>query len=822
MKRIRSLLVFLFVLVSALAVFTACGGGQDDPGKDDPNKNDPEKVAPTKVFISNLSSDDGEGTLSDPYIVTITNNATSTHNLTVQPSGADAEFEWKVGTAESDAFTESSSAALTVTQAEKKLTIASKEDTGDFIVQGSAKTGDLTVYIKVTVNEYVALESFTLNGFEKAEVEGGGYDYYFKTAKGTTWNLTDGEAARKDNMGKDPNLTPDNLTYYPNLYQFSFLPVPSNASDTAWIMTAEDESIFSTNADGNWTADKAGETIVTVTNTAEEASIKIKVEVVDTVYPGILKADYDAAEAATDFDWDFDAYTTDENKATDAERMFARLGQWNVVMNKTTSNPDGDDHNQKIFYLGDPDRPYGIDLECHIDANTGVNAGSSIAMIWTKAALPAGVQSIQMKVGNNNKDFTQFRAVMVKEDGTVYSLTDGWQTMGADGAGTVYSFRIPDDCKGSTVAIAVEASLTKAGENAEIMVKGVWIELPIQSVAFVAAQKTVSQGSTVDLAVTVTPTKVIDDSMDYAVTKSPEGGEGKLTVDEKGKVTIAKDAPVGDYVVTVTSRANADVKATCTLSVSDYKPVTAFEAQYKGLDGAFHDLDGAQLSVKQGADALELQFTFAPADASTQTYQVTYSNNNIVNLDAENNLLSFIVPGDVTVTVTPDAAEAADQAVTFSVTVNEAHPLSWANKDKLLEAWTVEGNWDQGVGEGVSLHGTGRMSIDVDLSDRDTLTVNVRTFVRPNEANGHMYVGVVLANGEVVRVKASNYEYEDGADTIEIVNDPNTPVGNKFDSPVAFYFDLSAVIEEHGEDIVGIVIGNDSGNHCVITSVSLI
>lgn len=174
MKRIRSLLVFLFVLVSALAVFTACGGGQDDPGKDDPNKNDPEKVAPTKVFISNLSSDDGEGTLSDPYIVTITNNATSTHNLTVQPSGADAEFEWKVGTAESDAFTESSSAALTVTQAEKKLTIASKEDTGDFIVQGSAKTGDLTVYIKVTVNEYVALESFTLNGFEKAEVEGGG------------------------------------------------------------------------------------------------------------------------------------------------------------------------------------------------------------------------------------------------------------------------------------------------------------------------------------------------------------------------------------------------------------------------------------------------------------------------------------------------------------------------------------------------------------------------------------------------------------------------------------------------------------------------
>ena len=102
---------------------------------------------------------------------------------------------------------------------------SSSSTAGEYALRGKANTGDLTVYFRVTVEEYTELTGITANLPESEEE---GYDYYFKTAKGTSWNMTDGMAGRGEALLNGSVMggaqAPLNLTYYASLYKMTFTP----------------------------------------------------------------------------------------------------------------------------------------------------------------------------------------------------------------------------------------------------------------------------------------------------------------------------------------------------------------------------------------------------------------------------------------------------------------------------------------------------------------------------------------------------------------------------------------------------------------------
>lgn len=87
-------------------------------------------VAPTGLRLSDLTEDSaentGSGTLADPYTVTLAAGKSSTHNMTVLPSGADSAFTWTVGTVEGKTFT-AGEGIVEATQSGSVLTISSTE-----------------------------------------------------------------------------------------------------------------------------------------------------------------------------------------------------------------------------------------------------------------------------------------------------------------------------------------------------------------------------------------------------------------------------------------------------------------------------------------------------------------------------------------------------------------------------------------------------------------------------------------------------------------------------------------------------------------------
>ncbi len=789
-----------------------------------------EKIAPTGVVFSNLSEDNtGDGTLDAPYVVAaLTENKTSTHTMVIQPSNADAEFDWTVGTKQDEAFTESDSTGLTVTQTNKTLTITSGDQLGTFYVRGAAQTGDYTVYLSVTVEHYAVLTGITAN---LAASEDENYDYYIKTAKGTTWDMTGGITARGQQLLNGEIFSgyqaPLNLTYYPNIYKITFTAAPEDASNTAWVTQSDDSSVFTINPDGTYTAGAAGETVVTVTNSAGEAEIKIKVEVIDTLYAGVLKSDYDAATADTECYWNFDS------NADDWDYTRGMLEQWHLVVNKTTSYVTGDDGNQKIFYLGHSTRVYGIDLESRIDSTTGVSTGSVMAIAWAKATIPTTATTLTTVIAHNSgKTFGSYRILFVADDGVVTDIT-GW--VAKDGAdditGVQANFDIPAAILGKTGALVLETALSQMDDNCEIMVKGIWINYyrAVESVTLSASAAEVGQEGTYTISATVSPSLASNKSLTYTVTSTPEGGDGKVTVSSKGKITVASDAPTGVYTIVVASVDNSEATATFTLTVTGYNNLTSFTATVSLADGTTENLNGATISAKYGTSTtadMAITFSFAPANASVTTYSVSYKDNGATEAGTTSTValvsggkIKIVGVGTTTITITPNAEEAANLAITFTVTVTENTVItSWANKTAILDetnGWTISGSYDAGVGEGADINANsdphGTLTKTITLDGLKTLTIGLRTFVRSGETNGKLYVSVKV-NGVETRIYASNYTYAEGEDTILI-----DTTDSSWDSRNAFNFDLSAY---EGQE-VEICIGCDQGTHCVVMDIAL-
>lgn len=653
----------------------------EDPGAD-------EDV--TGVSISNTRG--GTGTIADPYTVSMAESNSSEHTLVVRPNGADNTFTWEVGAIENGTFTAGGD-AISATQDGTKLTITSTEQIGTYALRGTAQAGGFTVYLQVTVTEYTKLTGIEANLTEDSTDE---YDYVLVTAKGTSWDMTNGMSKRGETIlagdaGKTQYQIPleENLTYFASLYAMTFTPVPAEASSTTWVASYSTEGIFTLDPNsGTWSADAAGETIVTVTNVPEEASITIKVTVEDTLYTGILSSAYAAETTSDKTGWNFDGFPDPWGEG-DAEKAMALYSDWNLVMNKTTSDAgstaEGGDGGQKIFYAGDPDRVYGVDMELRVDSSTGLNANTdnTIALMWAKVNMPAQATTFTIKIGTNtgNKDFLNYRVVFVAGDGSVSDISGGWIAKEEDGTGTNATYTIPESAKGKEGALVIEYALTKANDNIEAIVKDIQIATytPVESVTANPDEASVGQGGQYTVQTTVAPANATDKSLTYAVTTAPETGyTTDITVNSNGVISVSPDAVPGAYTITITSNDNAEATDTFTLTVTEYVAVTEFNGTLSlgGREvnyGTAGQLDGAALTVSYDANGIytDPALIFAAQfneNASVVTYNVAVNGTGVV-WNADSSTFSFNAVGSSEITITPTDNE--DLAISFTVNVVE-------------------------------------------------------------------------------------------------------------------------------------------------------
>lgn len=653
----------------------------EDPGAD-------EDV--TGVSISNTRG--GTGTIADPYTVSMAESNSSEHTLVVRPNGADNTFTWEVGAIENGTFTAGGD-AISATQDGTKLTITSTEQIGTYALRGTAQAGGFTVYLQVTVTEYTKLTGIEANLTEDSTDE---YDYVLVTAKGTSWDMTNGMSKRGETIlagdaGKTQYQIPleENLTYFASLYAMTFTPVPAEASSTTWVASYSTEGIFTLDPNsGTWSADAAGETIVTVTNVPEEASITIKVTVEDTLYTGILSSAYAAETTSDKTGWNFDGFPDPWGEG-DAEKAMALYSDWNLVMNKTTSDAgstaEGGDGGQKIFYAGDPDRVYGVDMELRVDSSTGLNANTdnTIALMWAKVNMPAQATTFTIKIGTNtgNKDFLNYRVVFVAGDGSVSDISGGWIAKEEDGTGTNATYTIPESAKGKEGALVIEYALSKANDNIEAIVKDIQIATytPVESVTANPDAASVGQGGQYTVQTTVAPANATDKSLTYAVTTAPETGyTTDITVNSNGVISVSPDAVPGAYTITITSNDNDEATDTFTLTVTEYVAVTEFNGALSlgGREvnyGTAGQLDGAALTASYDANGIytDPALTFAAQfneNASVVTYSVAVNGTGVA-WNADNNTFTFNAVGSSEITITPTDNEAL--AITFTVNVVE-------------------------------------------------------------------------------------------------------------------------------------------------------
>lgn len=649
----------------------------------------PQPTAPTRLSIS--GTDEGVGTLEDPYKLSITTAKGAELTLVVSPSDADNTFDWTVGELKDGAFTEKAG-GLTVAQNDNRLTISSASQ-GTFAVRGVAHTGGgVTVYLLVTVTEHVPLTSITTDDLK--ESEDAQYAYEFVTAKGTSWDMTNGISARGQDL-LDGNVmggrqAPLLLTYFPTLSTINFHAEPAGATNQTWIFHSSDEQVFKLNPDGTWTAGKAGDTDVTVTNALEEATVKIKVTVHDTIADGILSSEFEEADVDETGNWGFDLDNPDNWTEEIWEQRKPMYEAWHLVMNRTIA-PNGDDGNQKIFYLGTTERIYGICLE----TQSRSAADAVLALAWAKVKVPQNATELEVSIGNNDKTQGKYRILFVEADGTTTDLTSGWVNKSkANDDGKPYAQYNAEALRGKTGALVVQAGQNEQNNNCELHIKGLWFNTykQVEGVTLSPAQGEVGQGGQVQINASVTPADASYKTLTYTVTAQPEGGEGKVTVSASGLVSVAQDAPVGEYKISVVSTDNEDAKAEYTLTVTQYTALTSFGATLSFGGRAVSIGDLSEKTVKLTFDEsgvftdspLELAISFNEG-ASVTTYRVGLGTEGVVSLT--DGVLKAIGAGSTTVTLTPDDNEGL--AISFTVEVEAYTEASLIEGTKITKTFAA-------------------------------------------------------------------------------------------------------------------------------------
>ena len=817
--------------------------GKCECGESDPNyKPEPEKVLAENIFVD--SEDEiGDGSYENPYNIYLAQGQSVSVNYVVQPKEAtDKSLTWSVvgeGT------------GLTFSDTGTKLTITAAADATTSLVEGKTNDGsDLTVYFKVTIESYTPVTGITSSTLK---ADDGEYDYVFVTALGTKWDMSGDPLKRGQQLLNGEifggSQAPRNITYWPLLQNFGLQVSPADATNTAVIVSYSNEGIIKLDVDGTWTALKAGETVITVSSYSEpDVKVTIKVVVKDALYNGILLEDYNNATVSGLTSWDLDA---DHNTAA----QFARYDDWHLVMIHSNSSrgAEGDDGNQKIFYMGQSDRPYGICLENRIDKNSGGSLTSAASLMWAKLQIPAGAETFNIKIGNNDKVHGQYRVLFVTEDGAVTELTSGWIGFVSGPSESTQKLEIPEALQGVTGAMVVEHRLTEYDNNAELQIKVMKFEgyNPVTSVQLKKTEGTYKPGQAFAINASAKPDNATNDALIYYVA---EGSADKgVTVDANGNVTIAENTAGGVYVIVVAAAENPAVKAEFKLTV------TAEEIVPNKWEGKSDILNGVQgvkwtivgetdAGVGEGADlkvtgnntwsSLKLDDKKITSNSFILTFGARVFHRNgetypkfVIKVNGEvvrgvgQSEDWFYVDTDATQYCSYDLSKWMGQRVTVEIGITQGThavvqyiefsgtdaPRAWENKSELkdanLDPWAHKGDSDAGVGEGYDIMHTGTYlynSFLIGAGYNSQFTFGGRVFHRSGETYPEVYLVVVDAKGTEHRITAIGAE--------------NDYVYFDTDAIQHFTYDLSAFA---GQTVEIRILLKNNATHCVITDIKM-
>ena len=863
-KRILVTLLGL-CLALVLCLLAACGGKPEESATEKPTEKPtqtetkaqeesepPETKKPVTGITVSTDDDEGDGSLENPFTLKLAQGNSLELSYAVRPADAtDKSFTWTAGTIGDGKFTAADNTGLTFEDNGMRLTVRASAEAVSAAVMGTANDGSgVSVYLNVVVETYTPVTGITSDRLvvsEDAE-----FDYIFVTALGTKWDMSGEMLARRNELingqifgGKQ---APRNLTYWPNLYNFGLTVTPADATNPAVVVSYSDDSVFHMDVDGTWNALKAGETILTVSSyTEKDVSVKIKVVVLDSLYTGILKEEYANTTVSDKDSWDLD--TDHALPAQDA-----RYDDWHLVMVQTNQKrgETGADNNQKIFYMGTGDRPYGICLENNVGANSGGSLLTASSLMWAKVSIPAGAVTFNVKISNNDKVHGQYRVLFVSEDGTQTVLTDGWQGFAGPISESIQKLVLPDAIKGQTGAMVIEHRVTEYDNNAELQVKVMKFEgqVGVTGVNLSKSEGTYKPGQSFTLGASVSPNNATNDKIRFAMKEG--SADLGVTVDPvTGAVTIAENTAAGTYYILAISEENAAIFATYTLTV------TADEIEVNRWNGKSEILDGVQdikwsivgdwdSGVGEGADlrmgggdwsALKLSdrtiknnayiLTFGARvfhrDGETYPKFVVKVNGTVIRGIGQTEDW-FYVDTDETQYCSYDLSAYVGQTVTVEIGIIQGtHAVvqvisftgtsanKWENKAELLDEqfdpWILTGNWDAGVGEGFDIKNTGSMisnTFVIGKAYNSRFSFKARVFHRDGETYPDIKVLVRVGDGEPVLIRAIGSD----SDTVHVDTDDLQE----------FTYDLSAFAGQ--EVTVSIVLDNDA-THCVIASVSM-
>ncbi len=807
-----------------------------------------ERPAPPAVLVSGIivstDDEDGEGTEENPYKVTVAQGNSIEIPYLVQPNNADDK---------SMLWSAPEGSGLTLDDQGNKLVVSAAADGTSATIKGVTNdASDIEVYISVTVQEYNPVEGIAASGLLASSEEG--IDYVFETALGTSWDMTAGILHRGQEL-LSGNIfggmqAPRNLTYFPTLQNFGLTVAPENATDPTILISYTDDSVFKLESNGTWTALKAGETVITVSSYTEpDVLVKIKVIVNDSLYRGITLDAFNTATVSVNTKWNLDA-----DHGTEAQ--FARYDDWHLVMvhSNEVRGGTGIDNNQKIFYMGSSDRPYGICLENNVGSQYGAGAlNESASLMWAKLAIPEGAVTFNVKIGNNDKVHGQYRVVFVEADGTQTVLTNGWVGFTNGPSESTQKLVLPDAIKGKTGAMVIEHRVTEADNNAELQVKVMEFEgqVDVTGVNLDKSEGKYKPGQSFTLKGSVSPSNATNDKVIYVLGADAVGNG--ITLDAAtGAVTVGEDTPAGVYHLYALSHENPDIKAEYTLTVTvEEIEVNVWNGKSEILDGVSDVkwvIDGkADLGVGEGADikidgnewsALVLDgrkiketsfiLTFGARvfhrDGETYPKFVVKVNGEVVRGIGQSEDW-FYVDTDATQYCSYDLSKWIGQTVKIEIGITQGThavvqhisfkgttaALNWANKSELkdesVDPWVHTGDCDAGVGEGYDIMHTGSTLYNSFLIGEyynSQFTFGARVFHRDGETYPEIKLIVTDASGVEHLIRANGVD----ADTVYVDTDATQ----------RFTYDLSAFA---GQEVKIAITLDNNATHCVITDISM-
>ena len=586
---------------------------------------------PDEVLVSSIdaSSDGedftGEGSLASPYAFALAQGQSLKATLLISPSNADnKELDVKVGKIENGSFEEVSNTGLSAAIANGKVTFTASEDIagGDYAVCLITKDGsNKSLYFKASVTAFVDVTDISVAALKPCEEEG--FDYEYTTLLGTHWDITKGITLRGQGLldgtvGYGGLQTPRNLTYYPCVYNLDISVSPADASNAELKFETSNADVFVVKNGGVFEVKGAGEATITISSLSNpDVSVKIKVTVLNAIYPGIDQTEYAAATASGITDWNMDQWDNNPDAQT------AAYDDWHMVMMQCNySIPEcGIDHNQKIFYMGSTDRPYGICLENGFgyyatgggelaDVTSPCILTEAASLIWAKITIPSGAEELKFKISSNSKTkyISKFRVVFVAEDGTVTALLNGEGeefTPINQQADAFPSYVIPEALRGQTGALVVEHYLNEQHDNAEFQIKRIYFSgyTPVSSVALESDSTTLQPGGSVQILPKINPQDASNKALTFEILENKTG----ITVDASGKVTVDEACEDGEFVIRVKSVDNPEKYADYTLTVSNNEIyVTKWGSKSEILNGvsglAWEVVGKIDAGVGEGAD----------------------------------------------------------------------------------------------------------------------------------------------------------------------------------------------------------------------------